>query len=207
MKKIILDLCGGTGAWSKPYKDAGYEVIVITLPDYNVLDWRMNGEIVVPIESGEVYGILAAPPCTEFSRAKGNLPRDFETAMKVVQACMAIIWKTRINSKGNFKFWALENPVGFLRQFLGIPKFTFWQWQYGAPWNKQTDLWGYFNSPKPFVFEQPDLLKTTIGHKTHAVNYATPNSPEEYKHLKLDRAAIRSITPAGFAKAFYEANK
>lgn len=24
--KIILDLCGGTGAWSKPYKDAGYEM-------------------------------------------------------------------------------------------------------------------------------------------------------------------------------------
>ena len=23
-KRIILDLCGGTGAWSKPYKDAGY---------------------------------------------------------------------------------------------------------------------------------------------------------------------------------------
>ena len=25
-KKIILDLCGGTGSWSKPYKDAGYDV-------------------------------------------------------------------------------------------------------------------------------------------------------------------------------------
>lgn len=24
-KKIILDLCGGTGSWSRPYKDAGYE--------------------------------------------------------------------------------------------------------------------------------------------------------------------------------------
>jgi len=27
--KIILDLCGGTGAWSKPYADAGYNVIGI----------------------------------------------------------------------------------------------------------------------------------------------------------------------------------
>lgn len=25
--KIILDLCGGTGAWSKPYKDAGIQYI------------------------------------------------------------------------------------------------------------------------------------------------------------------------------------
>lgn len=26
MSKIILDLCGGTGSWSKPYRDAGYDV-------------------------------------------------------------------------------------------------------------------------------------------------------------------------------------
>ncbi len=25
-KKIILDLCGGTGAWSKPYRDAHFAV-------------------------------------------------------------------------------------------------------------------------------------------------------------------------------------
>jgi ubiquinone/menaquinone biosynthesis C-methylase UbiE len=27
--KVILDLCGGSGAWSKPYKDAGYDVRVL----------------------------------------------------------------------------------------------------------------------------------------------------------------------------------
>ena len=37
-KKIILDLCGGTGAWSKPYADAGYDVRVITLPEWDVND-------------------------------------------------------------------------------------------------------------------------------------------------------------------------
>ena len=36
--KIILDLCGGTGSWSKPYKDAGYDVRVITLPEYDIHD-------------------------------------------------------------------------------------------------------------------------------------------------------------------------
>ena len=38
MGKIILDLCGGTGSWSKPYRDAGYDVRVITLPRYNLFD-------------------------------------------------------------------------------------------------------------------------------------------------------------------------
>jgi hypothetical protein len=35
-RRIILDLCGGTGSWSKPYQEAGYDVRIITLPDYDV---------------------------------------------------------------------------------------------------------------------------------------------------------------------------
>lgn len=38
MGKIILDLCGGTGSWSKPYRDAGYDVKIITLPHYDLFD-------------------------------------------------------------------------------------------------------------------------------------------------------------------------
>ena len=30
---IILDLCSGTGSWSQPYRDAGYDVRMVTLPD------------------------------------------------------------------------------------------------------------------------------------------------------------------------------
>src|SRR3972149_11301651 len=60
-KRIILDLCGGTGSWSKPYLEAGYDVRVITLPECDVADYT-------PYE--KIYGILAAPPCTEFSLAK-----------------------------------------------------------------------------------------------------------------------------------------
>lgn len=51
--KIILDLCGGSGSWSRPYKLAGYDVRLITLPLYDVLLYE-------PPEN--VYGILAAPP-------------------------------------------------------------------------------------------------------------------------------------------------
>lgn len=53
--KIILDLCGGTGAWSRPYREAGYDVRLVTLPEQDVRTYR-------PPEG--VYGILAAPPCT-----------------------------------------------------------------------------------------------------------------------------------------------
>ena len=81
MKKIIIDLCGGTGSWSKPYADRGgqYEVKVITLPQYDVFEIELreeDGTIILKnnttketeaIKACEVYGILAAPTCTMFS--------------------------------------------------------------------------------------------------------------------------------------------
>ena len=56
--KIILDLCGGTGSWSKPYKDAGYDVRLITLPDYDVRTFDATYDL--KIDEKNVHGILAS---------------------------------------------------------------------------------------------------------------------------------------------------
>jgi ubiquinone/menaquinone biosynthesis C-methylase UbiE len=40
--KIILDLCGGSGAWSLFYKNAGYNVILITLPDFDIRNYKIE---------------------------------------------------------------------------------------------------------------------------------------------------------------------
>lgn len=204
-KKIILDLCGGSGAWSRPYAEAGYDVRVITLPDYDVLTYE-------PPE--HVYGILAAPPCTEFSIAKNgsHRKRDFKEGMVTVEACLKIIWKSRI--RGKLAFWAMENPVGYLRQFLGKPPYTFYQWWFGDRGIKRTDIWGYFNPPKQTVFERPKdpyFVKKYKSGKLNQFAWAAPKCPEwarEYIDKQPDkRAALRAITPPGFAQAFYKANK
>lgn len=194
--KIILDLCGGTGSWSRPYKEAGYDVRLITLPDYDVRTYE-------PPEG--VYGILAAPPCTEFSIAKGGRPRDFAGGMEIVEACLRVIWRCRMT--GSLKFWAMENPVGFLRQFLGVPSYQFEQWQFGEDKTKRTDIWGYFNQPTPLIRDKPADIKTSIGKKGHGRSWSKPDCPPEYAHLGLDRAALRAITPPGFSKAFFRANR
>jgi hypothetical protein len=195
--KIILDLCGGTGAWSKPYRDAGYDVRVITLPDYDVCDYE---------PPANVYGILAAPPCTEFSVAKADNPRDFTAGMRVVDACLKIIWQCRLN--GNLKFWAMENPRAFLRQFLGKPPFSFEQWQFGDMQSKPTDLWGYYNIPKTTVQTKPEgMMYRFPNGSLNGKDWMHPKCPDEYKHLNLSRAALRAITPPGFAQAFCKANQ
>ena len=182
--RIILDLCGGSGAWSKPYREAGYDVRVITLPEWDVADYTPHEEI---------HGILAAPPCTEFSVAKANNPRDFDKGMSVVQHCLRIIWLAR--KRLGLKWWALENPRGFLRQFLGNPPYTFEQWYFGDDGIKPTDIWGYFCRPVPFVVKKPgNLVKKFPNGKTNSKNWS-------------GSSAKRAITPAGFAQAFYEANR
>src|SRR5579859_5582203 len=118
-KRIILDLCGGTGAWSKPYRDAGYDVRLITLPKQDILTYT-------PPQN--VYGILAAPPCTMFSIARqtstAKEPTDMRKGMLTVRACLEIIWECTY--EGNLQFWSLENPgSGRLKRFLGKPAFEF----------------------------------------------------------------------------------
>lgn len=179
--KIILDLCGGTGAWSKPYAAAGYDVRNITLPGHDVQDFQ---------PPANVYGILAAPPCQEFSLAKGNQPRDFESAMEIIKSCMNIVWKCRLSRQ--LQFWCMENPRGFLRQFIGKPPLTVCYWWFGDQLGKPTDLWGYYNFPKRIYSEPPGLLEGW----------------QKIKSVKnMSRKTIRAITPPCFAKAFFEANR
>lgn len=185
MTPVILDLCGGTGSWSRPYAEAGYDVRVITLPEHDVRDYDPPEE--------PIHGILAAPPCTMFSlaRTRAKTPRDFSEGMEIVEACLRIIWTVRF--VGTLKWWALENPTGYLRQFLGKPAMTFKPSEFGDDRNKRTDLWGYFNEPQRLAL----FATVEKGHHRASAWHDKPG----------DRATLRSITPPGFARAFFEANQ
>ena len=175
----ILDLCSGSGAWSRPYDEAGYNVIDVDLPrDIRLFKW-----IDIPIQ-----GILAAPPCTVFASSGARWERsneDLVCGLSIVDAClrMVAIYQPR--------WWALENPVGTLRHWIGPPRMSFNPSDYGDPYTKKTLLWGNFNAPF-----KVNRVESTEGSKMHT-KYGG----------KSDRTkAARSITPALFAQKFYEAN-
>jgi len=225
-KKIILDLCGGTGAWSRPYKEAGYDVRVITLPEYDLLYTTYENETLnfrdgkdtgvgLTINPKDVYGILAAPPCTMFSfvRTTPKRPRDLVNSLALVNKCLEIIWfcqRQIVNQHGKLpklKFWALENPYfGMLKWYLGKCVFDFQPYEFGDGYKKHTALWGYFNEPiklehwimkndKKFdklLMEEIKLLKSPI---------------DDIPGNKRTRKELRAITPKGFADAFFKANK
>jgi len=188
-------LCGGTGSWSKPYKDAGYDVRLVTLPAHDVFTYE-------PPDG--VYGVLAAPTCTMFSfaRTTASTPRDLRGGMELVNRCLAIIQEC---VHGGAKFWALENPKGFLRHYLGKPPLTFHPNDYGDPHTKGTDLWGFYNVPKQKIV----MLNMRQRKQSHLNSRELPPLPGDYVLPEgwNKRAAQRSITPAGFASAFFKANR
>lgn len=192
--KTILSLCDYSGIWSGPYLANGYSVIRIDIK---------NGQDVRLLEflAEDVYGILAAPPCTHLA---GSGARWWKTkgesalldALSIADAC------TRASLIYNPKFWALENPVGRLRKYYGPPKFIFHPYQYAKladnpieeAYTKRTLLWGNFIIPSPEIIGDVSM-PPVLGSKMHRL---PPSS---------NRSTLRSLTPTGFAKAFYLANQ
>jgi hypothetical protein len=210
-ERIVLDLCGGTGAWSQPYQNAGYDVRLVTLPGQDVRTFE---------PPAGVHGILAAPPCTEFAVSgarwwKSKPPHLLVEAVEIWSACMRIITKAAPT------WWALENPVGRLRKWAGPPTWTWEPWEFGNCWLKRTCIWGDHQIPIKRPCCKP---KGGAGRwRASLTNHLSPKPtaeqiarlvkdgmiPADWVHRlgpSPERATLRSITPPGFARAFFEAN-
>lgn len=173
----VLDICGGTGAWSRPYREAGYDVEVID--KIHGHDARLLQRV-----RADVHGLLFAPVCTVFSYARNRYPpteAELLEALSLVDACFRIAWAQKPRG-----FWALENPRNKLRRYLGPARLEFYQWEYGDPGHKPTCIWGEFQSPQ----KQPKPRTKPSTWRTKHENA----KPED------------AVTPAGFAQAFFEAN-
>ena len=192
-ERVILDLCGGTGGWSKPYRDAGYRVIVVDVDPAIRPD--VLSSVVDYCPPPNVHGVLVAPPCTEFSGSGARWwaskpPELLHGAKELVRACMRII------SESHPTWWCLENPVGRLPRMvpeLGKWVCTFQPYEYGDPWQKRTCLWGEFTAPTKSPVPLPD--DPALANR---IAWIGPGP---------DRARLRSVTPPGFARAFFEANQ
>ena len=177
-RRTILSLCDVTGNWPRYYSEAGYDVITV--------DIKAGGDVrLMEKPHYAVHGILAAPPCTMFASSGARWERtddEMREALAVVDACLRLVMVCKP------RWWALENPIGKLVRYLGPPRMYFDPCDFGDPYTKRTCLWGEFRKPKLSPVE------ATQGSMMHKLS----PSPE--------RAALRSVTPLGFAKAFFEAN-
>lgn len=224
MQATILDLCGGTGGWSAPYREAGYRVVIVdpladSHPDNLVMTvqefrdrWQLFGlyaDVFVNLR-----GVLAAPPCTEFAgsgarwwakKAEVN-PGYLAEAVEIVSACLDIIEDACHFCGPRRPWYALENPVGRLRKAVGEldgrevgePRLIFNPCDYGGwldpagdSYTKKTCIWGQFNIPEK---------------RPVPISHEKGSSPIHRAPPSADRWRFRSVTPRGFANAFFAAN-
>jgi len=193
MTKIILSLCDFTGVWSNPYLEAGYRVVKV--------DIKNGGDVRLLEYPGDVHGIIAQPPCTHLAgsgarwwASKGE--SALLEGLAIVDACLRFV------AICNPAWWVLENPVGRLSRYLGGAKFTFNPCDFAKladnpdeeAYTKRTCLWGDFTPPLPLFVGGDFSSPPALGSKMHKL----APSP--------DRAALRSVTPQGFARAFFRAN-
>jgi len=190
---LILSLCDFSGVWSAPYRAAGYTVLQVDLKLGG--DARLFKKLCEP-----VHGILCAPVCTEFSAAGARHWAAKEAAgnqglldgLALVDACLRIV------AVHKPKWWVLENPVGRLKDYIGHHRCTFNPNEYAGylddseleAYTKRTCLWGDFVIPKKK--EVPPVLGSKMW--------------SSYGGKSERTKTLRSVTPRGFAAAFFGAN-
>lgn len=164
----------------------------------------------------DVYGIIANPPCTEFSTARSDgKARNPDEGFALVWECLRIINEV---GQDKLKFWVIENPArGVLKNYLGEPKYKYEPWWYGSPWTKQTALWGKFNTPERKYYKWEDVPKlkglyTRPGRGKPSLAFMHKSHFHQIPEFKVlpepdSDMEFRSINSQKFAKAFFEINK
>ena len=206
IKDTVISLCDYSGVWSKPYADAGYTVLQVDLKlGGNALLWpsdsgaqaRFSREFTdVADYIGRVYAVLSAPVCTVFSGSGARHPR---TDAQIIEGLALVDASYRIAVTTYAKVLAVENPVGKLRKWLGEPLLRFQPNDYAGwaddpdseAYTKRTCLWGWFNPELPKSYVKP-----VLGSKMWS----------DYGGKSERTKELRSTTPQGFSRAFYQAN-
>lgn len=203
--RTILSLCDYSGEWPRPYQEAGYNVVQVDIKlgtDLMDIDCAWLQENVLD-DFGTVDGILAAPPCTDFARSGAQYWKQKDADGRTASSVMLVRQVLRCVGFLRPDWWALENPVGRLNDLVPqLRKYGPWYFDpcdFGDPYTKKTGLWGEFTPPLP-LFIGGDRSVTPV-------RACDQGSWVQRLGGKSERTKeLRSTTPAGFAKAFYEAN-
>ena len=187
---------------ARPYKEAGWDVIQIDIKlGKDVFDFKLD--------NSNVYGkvvIHAMIPCTDYALSGARWFQKKDDSGITIKS-QKLVYKTKeiINHYKwhyNLIAWHIENPMSRihkLNSWMGNPVLKFNPCDYAgydpepdnSRYNKMTWIWGNFNIPdkkrlEPIEKDNPGWCK--YGGKS-----------ERTKEL-------RSITPLGWAYAFYEFN-
>ena len=208
-RKLCIDLCSGLGGFSQAFIDAGWDVVRVdneskfnptVCADITEIDWN---EFRISVLGGRTPDLLlASPPCERFSIACRTWPKvGIKKAMQIVGACFEAVGVLRPS------YWMIENPMGRLRWFLGKPGQTLRLVDYGAPYEKKTDLWSNFVLPLVQGRKEAEFWVYKEGHFN--AKQAKPEYSPKYSPIALPGKgkgkALCALMPYGLSQAILEA--
>lgn len=196
-ERLIISMYDNTGNWAQPYIDAGYPVMLWDKQhEGDILTERAWDELISNY-APFLYGILAAPPCDDFAGSGARWWEEKDKDTERIDTSCALVEMVLIMAqyaRDTLKFWVLENPVGRIEKMVPelkpFRKLMFNPCDYGDPYTKKTILWGEFNAALP---------KTSVLPLYGSLMHSVPPGKQ--------RKSIRSATPHGFAKAFFQVNQ
>lgn len=221
MGKLILSLFDHSGNWPRPYCEAGYTVILADLKhgiDVMKIDTHWLDKLVA--RHGKCHGVLMAPPCTDFAGSGAQYWAAKDADGRTRKSVALVRHSLDIASYLQPQWWALENPVGRLNTLIPLladfgPVY-FHPWEFGGwlaagekshphelipprdAYPKKTGLWGACNFPQKCPVPYRCRISSN-GDLYSEIHMGTGGKSERTKE-------IRSITPMGFARAFFYAN-
>lgn len=199
--EIVLSLCDKSGNMLKDWAQAGYRCIAVDIQHSgshteNGIEY-VGADVLRYLPPRAKYKMaFAFPPCTHVAVSGARWFGDkglgaLAEAIVLVEACRRILEWTDAP-------YCIENPVSTLSTYWRKPNFMFDPCDYGGylfpegdNYTKKTCLW----TGNGFIMPEKKPVAPTLGSKMHLL------PPSE------DRADLRSVTPEGFARAVYEANK
>jgi len=216
--KTILSLFDYSGRWSRPYRRAWYRTVLVDIKHTgesharivaaencgdrlctcpaSVGDSRLLAAYLR--QFGKIHGILAAPPCTDFSVSGAQYWKAKDADGRTAKSVDLVLATLGIINAYRPAWWALENPIGRVNALVPeLEPFGPWYFQphwYGDPWTKKTGLWGTFNRNLPRNDVEP-IRYNSQGSWTQSLGGKSERTKE-----------LRSMTPEGFANAFFLAN-
>lgn len=206
--KAVLSLCDRSGVMVKPWLEAGFDAYIVDIqhrsagPQYvehvgNGFLTRVGADVrdFEPPDA-DYAAVFAFPPCTHLavSGARWFQEKGLSAlieSLQLVEACRRI-------AESLTTCWMLENPHGTLSTYWRKPDYTFDPCDFGGyldgggdRYTKRTNIW----CGPGFTMPAHRRVEPVEGSKMHFL----PPTP--------DRADLRSVTPEGFARAVFEANR
>ena len=202
-RDLVVSLFDESAIMLAPWRDAGYECWAVdaahppgitVIDDFHLVGHDLTVPWMPPFDRDRIAFVSAFPPCDHLAVSGA---RWFQGKGLRLLASSIVLFATA----AEFCDWAgapylVENPVSTISTYWRKPDHTFHPYDYAGlcmddNYYKKTCLW----TGHGFVMPPPDPM----GGEPDQRIWKMPPSD--------DRAALRSKTPLGFARAVFAANR